>query len=134
MNAEILEKVKAALSTERAEKVKLELSPEDFDAWQWAAIKLADERCRCNREVPYRESQGEGEWVDEMEAIYKADGLEMPAMYVSWNPRCLVHGFPPESEEYRKSTLADGLERKWYQRWRDLMERERVGLAGAQVA
>lgn len=124
MNAEILEKVKAALSAERLEKVKSELSSEDFVAWQWAAIKLANGLCRCHREVPYRESQGDGKWVDELEAIYKADGLEMPAMYVSWNPRCLVHGFPPESEEYRESTLADGLERKWYQRWNTLMAQE----------
>lgn len=123
------------MDTEQIEKIKGEMSPEDFEAWRWAGSKLKDEQCRCNREVPYRESQGDGKWVDELEAIYKADGLEMPTMYVAWNPRCPVHGFPSDSEEYQKSTLAEGLSEKWpqdadhlhskwYQRWRELMEKE----------
>jgi hypothetical protein len=48
-------------------------------------------------------------------------------MYVAWNPRCPVHGFPEGSEEYQNAAILSEtkvMETKWYQRWRDLMAKE----------
>lgn len=121
------------MNPEKILRFRKELALEDFEAWQWAVLTCPSEKCRCHQEVTYRESQGEGQWVDDLEAQSKKDGLELPTLYVAWNPRCPIHGFLPNSAEYRmdaNSTETAAMEPKWYQRWRELMKEDtrNVGL------
>ncbi len=117
------------MNTKIYSEVKKRLTPEDFEAWQWAVITVRDERCHCHREVPYRESQGDAEWVDKLETAFWSELRDLPLMYVTWNTRCPVHGFPKASEEYQNASIKSEsveMESKWYQRWRDLMAQEEI--------
>lgn len=93
----------------------------DVQALQWACSHKGDANCRCHIEVPFREYVGDA-IADVHGPWYAANAQDAPALYVAWNVRCPVHGFSPDSKEYKMSNQEAEGSVDWYGRWRELMQ------------
>jgi hypothetical protein len=89
-------------------------------AWMWACLTAPDESCMCHRQLSFEKIQT-AEYVERWK---KNSDIPHPSMFIAWNPRCPIHGFPSDSPEYAQGITCSESWDVWLPRWEKLMAME----------
>jgi hypothetical protein len=119
--ASMIQEYKGDLSSEHDRQVIDEL----FDrlvTWHWACRRWREcERCLCHKTLDYLTLCTGGD----SDPFCGIPSDQRPKVFVSWNVRCPVHGFPENSTQYRKGITAGEGWDLWLPRWKELMAAEK---------